>query len=290
MIPGTDKTISPLTVPTMLRAKIAIFTLLMFGCYRAPTPPPFSAEDAEDEEIEQPVRNDDVTKADDATEEEVVEPFVPIPLTAENIKKLCAEQPKISVSEPIVFPLRADGCLFGTAPNLSSAGGSVRARELDEVELVLSQDKIICDITIASRVNTLVHDDDLYFLVDKYVVASDIGQKVMLMDQANGMYVWDFMKIRDTASIATADKVKYCVGGDAKCVAQENAAGSAFSVSVVSSEIAPIVADLIAAQAPSAKFSLIITSDDERGLSCYHDEFALDAKIDYVANPNILAP
>ncbi|MGE0172770.1 MAG: hypothetical protein AB7T49_08295 [Oligoflexales bacterium] len=273
---------------------LSLFVALAAGCYRAPTVPAVTGNGADfsgdSQETPQPVASEEISEAEEVSEEPQDQAIVPIELNAENIKKLCAENTKMSVVQPLVFPLRDAGCSFGMDPNESSAGGSTNAREIDEASLALSSENIICDISIASKVNTLVHDDDLYFLMDQYVVASDIGQNVMLLGQVNGMYAWDFTKILNAPSVATANKVKYCLGGDQNCVAQENSAGSAFQSTLKSSEIAPIMAGLIGSQAPAIKFSLIVASDDERGLNCYHDEFALEAKIDYIANPNIMAP
>ncbi|MGE0174793.1 MAG: hypothetical protein AB7T49_18515 [Oligoflexales bacterium] len=280
----------------MQLARFTIFLILAWGCDRAPTPPEasFASEGqiAGDEELqteEGDVSTDDTASADEAAEdpaesssEDMTQPVpAPVVLSAEAIKTLCAGT-KLTRIEALNFPIRAGGCGFLLPPNGFPLPGVVTARAIDEQNLALATDEILCDIAITSAANDLTHNDDFYFIMDKYILATDAGPSIMEFDKAGELYIWDFDQILYTAALLPNDKTEYCVGGAGTCVVKEIA--SPLQVSVTSNQLAPLSFDLIGKD--SVKFSVAVTGDVNTN-DCQHSALPLSAQISYVKNPNV---
>ncbi|MGE0172381.1 MAG: hypothetical protein AB7T49_06335 [Oligoflexales bacterium] len=271
--------------------KTSLALLLLSSCNRVPEPPSGSASTESDDVVEEETEDQPAEvppEEVEAEEEEVATmdpPPPPVALTLDVIKGLCAGT-KTSMLQPVTIPARTNGCQYGVPPNTQPSQGSIRAREIDAVSVALSTDMVICDVSITSRVPTLFFNDDMYFLMDKYVIASDIEQFVTKFDVVNGLRVWNFDKIYNSNNLNSDLKNPYCVGGPGTCVTQE-IPSTEFRSAVTSAQIAPIAAELIGQEGVS--FSLVVTGDDAGAEDCVHDEYPLDIKIDYVQNPNMQA-
>jgi hypothetical protein len=274
----------------MLKKLTVLSALVLGGCHAAPPKTP----DIGDEELESSESGADVESAEPAEvvpedndeegmdETAVTSPVEPIALTADVIKQLCASNAKLTKTEALVVPARTNQCSFGSAPNVAAKADTITAREVDEVAVALTQDMVLCDVAVTSSATNLAHNDDLYFLMDKYVILADAGQKTAMFDKVGELFVWNFAKIVNTAYVSSANKTLYCAGGQGTCLAEET--NGTFRASATVAQLATMSSELVMKDA--LKFSVITTGDDNNG-DCTHTAMPLDVEISYIANPNV---
>jgi hypothetical protein len=270
-----------------MRLLYPIFTLwLLASCQQAPQVPADAAlKDSEDiEDGEEEESGVVLPEKEEVVDGEPETPAEPIALTADVIKTLCAGA-KLTKTEVVTIPARAGGCMYNNNGNGPATNGAIAARETDTATVPLTPDMVVCDVGIVSRVPTLFFNDDMYFLMDKYVIASDIQQFVTKLEVANGLPLWDFTKIFGSNNLNSDQKIPYCAAGAGTCVTQE-IPSTEFRSALTSAQIAPIAAELV--EKENFTLSLIVTGDDPGTGDCIHDEYPLDVKVDYVQNPNII--
>ncbi|MGE0174915.1 MAG: hypothetical protein AB7T49_19135 [Oligoflexales bacterium] len=204
-------------------------------------------------------------------------------ITAALIQDMCAKAAPLNMKTKITFPANTGGCTYGVAPNKpkSGMGGPIAARELDTVVVPLSSDMILCDVSLDTPATNLSHTDELFFVMENYVVATELAQVLPNLTKEGELYVWDWNKIIDQPHSLPFDK--YCLGGPDKCDFSPRLNLGTFKVALSSANIAPISLNLIGK--PSFKFDFIVVGGGDDEDCTRGEDYILDMNINYVKNP-----
>ncbi|MGE0171134.1 MAG: hypothetical protein AB7T49_00025 [Oligoflexales bacterium] len=270
----------------------AFLLLSAIGCARPPEMPEPEAKLLEDEDIaaeEDPV--DDVTSVPAAEKEEEEIPVdeidvpllppSPIVLDAAKIAELCVTSPKMTRTESITFPSIQTMCDWRNNGNGPGRDFYQHARREEQATVPLNVDEIVCDVTVTAAEET-THNDDLFFVMDKYVLAGDVANTVATFDKVGALPMWSFAKVFNTRTIEPRQKTNYCIGGPDTCVIDQF--GAPFQVNAMAAQIAPLSVELL--EKAEVNFTLVITGDNHSN-DCVHSDFPLSIQISTIANPNI---
>ncbi|MBC7659260.1 MAG: hypothetical protein H7249_06085 [Chitinophagaceae bacterium] len=162
------------------------------------------------------------------------------------------------------------GCDFGNNGNGPGVEGTLSAINTNTLQLDLPPGKI-CDIAIESDNNSQFKYDDMLvmtldtnvlFFSTSYMVEGDLANK---LDQKDGIYQWDFSKVRGLRPIdfgprGSAGAAK-CIGDSSECILPPSDTLGTVSIKLPVGKIIPISDSLVGKT--KTTMSLIATGDDD---------------------------
>lgn len=178
------------------------------------------------------------------------------------------------LEQSISYPERK-GCSFGVAPNLGKRDLWIQASETSTQQLTLPSGTI-CDISIESPKNALLHYDDMLVLsIENYAIFVSTENLLPFLEQKDGVYLWDFNRVVGKKPRDFGGK-SYCIGDAAGCIIPDTDKTGPVAISLPNSKIAPIAVAIAGKTAVS--MNLTATGDNDNK-DCSHTQ--LDVKVTF---------
>jgi hypothetical protein len=182
------------------------------------------------------------------------------------------------------FPERKK-CTFGVEPNKERKNGYLQAREVSSANMKLPPDSEVCSMTLESPASAMLHYDDFIILtIDDFVIFSSNKDFIPKLDQMNGLYKWDFLKVREMA--VNFESPPYCIGAMERCTFPPTDKPGPILMKLNNSEISGITKAIQGkAEVP---VDLVATGDDNDSgneIDCFHTALELTVTLHYIKKP-----
>lgn len=235
------------------------------------TPPPKVTPNTEDSSV--PIPNTPVT----------------LPPPAKGLVDRCEEQAaKLqTITQDIVFP-PTEGC-----PELETFSDEQTEKNQVHVTVFANQsvdldlpNGEICSLNLDSQSDVITYDDFLVLTIEDRVLFSSNKRLVGFFSEDNGVYSFDFSKVKDKAlggngksDEAAWTDTQYCLGGG-KCDIPRTEKEGNFDVKFEPKNFAPI--SLAINGKSSVPVTLNTTGDNDSTKDCKHTEINLKATIKFL--------
>lgn len=198
------------------------------------------------------------------------------------IDQLTAECAKavggLKVLEQSVSYAERKGCNFGKAPNIQAHNEFITASETSTQMVNLPQGKI-CEISIESAKNALLHYDDMLVLsIESNAIFVSTDALLPFMEQKDNVYQWDFSRVVGKKPRDFGGK-SYCIGDAAGCVIPDTDKTGPVAISLPNSKIAPISVAIQGKSAVSMNLTALGDNDDS---DCSHTQLDLKVTFKYI--------
>ncbi|WP_141733739.1 hypothetical protein [Oligoflexus tunisiensis] len=182
------------------------------------------------------------------------------------------------------FPERKK-CRFNVEPNKEPRDAFLQAHEVSTSSLKLPEDSEICSMTLEAPANAKIqYDDFLILTIDDFVIFSSNKDFVPKLDQVNGLYKWDFLKVRGEP--VDFDALPYCIGAMDRCAFPKTDTVGPISFKLNYNEIVGI-AKAIKGKA-EVPVDLVATGDNDDSnekMDCFHTALEITATLNYIKKP-----
>lgn len=184
----------------------------------------------------------------------------------------------LKVLEQSVSYAERKGCGFGKAPNIEAHNEFVTAAETSTQMLNLPKGKI-CDISIESPKNALLHYDDMLVLsIEHNAIFVSTDALLPFMEQKDGVYQWDFSRVVGKKPREFGGK-SYCIGNAADCVIPDTDKTGPVAINLPNSKIAPISVAIQGKKAVSINLTAMGDNDDS---DCSHTQLDIKVTFKYI--------
>lgn len=184
----------------------------------------------------------------------------------------------------LVFP-ESKKCAFNVEPNKAPIEAFLQAQKVSTQTLKLPLDSEICSMTLETPATAKVqYDDFLILAIDDFVVFSSNKDFIPKLDKLNGLYKWDFLKVRESPVDFKA--LPYCIGAMERCTFPGTDTEGPILLKLNYSEITGITK---AIQGKAAvPVDLIATGDNDDSdekMDCFHTALDLTVTLNYIKKP-----
>jgi hypothetical protein len=201
------------------------------------------------------------------------------------LNQSCEKPVQLLMSQvKLSFP-ESKKCAFNVEPNKAPIEASLQAQKVSTMNLKLPPDSEVCSMTLATPANAKVkYDDFLILAIDDFVIFSSNKDFIPKLDKINGLYKWDFLKVRESPVVFTA--LPYCIGAMERCTFPGTDTEGPILLNLNYSEISGITKAIQGkAEVP---VDLIATGDNDDSaekMDCFHTALDLTVTLNYIKKP-----
>ena len=178
------------------------------------------------------------------------------------------------------FPARQD-CPWGEGDNDAARDGFTTARVTESFSVDMPAFADLCAISISSTTEDLLFDDHVTLTLGDWILMGGAsGYDISLFEEVDGLYRYDWSRLRGAAFNPDRKAPTYCLGGaDSVCEVPHTEQQGPLSLDFSSTVMAPLMAAF--ADAHALPFALHTFGDNDAG-DCAHTDMVLTVTVQSV--------
>jgi hypothetical protein len=202
------------------------------------------------------------------------------------LNQSCSKPVQLLMSQVKVSFAKRQKCKFNVEPNKAPIQAFVQAREVSSAVLKLPENSEICTMTLESPADAkLKYDDFIILTIDDFVIFASNKDLVSKLGQTNGLYKWDFLKVRES-KINDFKTAAYCIGAADRCKFPGTDTEGAVMLKLNYTEISGITNAIQGkAQVPIELIATGDNNDSPEKMDCYHEALDLTISLNYIKKP-----
>jgi hypothetical protein len=201
------------------------------------------------------------------------------------LNQSCEKPVQLLMSQVKLSFAESKKCAFNVEPNKAPLDAHLQAQKISTMDLKLPENSEICSMKLETPANAQVqYDDFLILAIDDFVIFSSNGDFLPKLDKINGLYKWDFLKVRESPVDFKA--LPYCIGAMDRCTFPGTDTVGPIRLNLNYSEISGIAKAIQGkVQVP---VDLIATGDNDDSadkMDCFHTALDLTVTLQYIKKP-----